>query len=71
MIEEFSQFPQLLKVPEVAKVLSISRSMAYLLVQRGEIPSVRISHLLRVREEDLQRYIEKNTINEYEEVVGA
>jgi excisionase family DNA binding protein len=71
MTEKYSQFPQLLTVPEVALILKTSRSMAYLLVQRGEIPSIRISHLLRVRKEDLQRYIENNTNNEYAEVVGA
>jgi len=30
------------KVPEVAKMLGISRSLAYDLVRRGEIPSIRL-----------------------------
>ena len=32
----------LLKAKEVAEILKISRAMAYTLMQRGEIPTVRI-----------------------------
>jgi excisionase family DNA binding protein len=53
---------QLLKPADVAEMLKISIAMAYTLLQRGEIPSVRIGSLVRVRRVDLQRYImEKRT----------
>jgi excisionase family DNA binding protein len=52
--------PQLLRVTDVARLMSISRSMAYQLVQRGEIPSVRIKNSVRVKAADLEEYIRQN-----------
>jgi excisionase family DNA binding protein len=51
---------RLLKPMEVALLLSISRSMAYQLLQTGAIPCVRIGKALRVRPQDLKTYIEQN-----------
>ncbi|PWB53907.1 MAG: DNA-binding protein [Anaerolineales bacterium] len=51
----------LLKAKDVAEILKISRAMAYTLMQRGEIPTVRIGKARRVRPEDLIKYIESNT----------
>ena len=48
---------QLLKPAEVAQILQISRAMAYQLLQRGEIPTVRIGTLVRVKRSDLETYI--------------
>jgi excisionase family DNA binding protein len=47
----------LLRAVEVAKRLNISRSLAYQLMQSGEIPTVRIRKLVRVYEPDLEQYI--------------
>ncbi len=57
----------LLKAREVAEILKISRAMAYNLMLRGEIPTVRIGKCRRVRPEDLIKYIESNTytMNQY------
>jgi excisionase family DNA binding protein len=51
---------KLLRATEVAEILDISRSMAYRLIQTGEIRSVHIGMARRVRLEDLQGYIETN-----------
>ena len=51
---------KLLKVPDVAAMLGISRAMAYHLVQAGEIPSVQIRSARRVRSQDLENYISEN-----------
>jgi excisionase family DNA binding protein len=51
----------LLKAKDVAEILKVSRTMAYTLMQRGEIPTVRIGRSRRVRPEDLIEYINKNT----------
>lgn len=51
---------RLLKIPEVASILSVSRAMAYKLVQTGEIRSVHIRSSRRIRVKDLQEYIEFN-----------
>jgi excisionase family DNA binding protein len=54
--------PRLLKTDEVADILQVSRSFAYQLMQRGEIPSVRIGNAVRVRPEDLQNYISEKAL---------
>ncbi len=38
----------LLTVPEAAKLLRISRNLAYDLVARGEIPAVRLGRVIRI-----------------------
>ena len=48
---------RLLKSDEVAEILQVSRAKAYSLLQRGEIPRIRIGSLVRVRRQDLERYI--------------
>lgn len=50
---------QLLKSDEVAEILKISRAMAYKLMQRGEIPTIKIGSAVRVRVEDLEKYVEQ------------
>lgn len=47
----------LLKPGDVAIYLNISRSLAYHLLQTGQIPSIRIGTAVRVREQDLTDYI--------------
>lgn len=51
---------KLLKSEEVAEILQISRSMAYAIMKRGDIPTVRIGTSVRVRPEDLNKYIQNN-----------
>lgn len=53
----------LLRANEVADKLRISRSFAYLLMKRGEIPTVRLGRAVRVHPSDLDQYIAKNTSN--------
>jgi excisionase family DNA binding protein len=57
----------LLKATEVADILKASRAMAYNLMLRGEIPTVRIGKCRRVRPENLAKYIDSNiyTLNQY------
>jgi excisionase family DNA binding protein len=52
---------RLLKPAEVAEILQVSKAYAYVLMNRGEIPSVRIGKIVRVRLEDLERYIKEKT----------
>jgi len=54
---------RLLKAAEVARKLSISKSMAYKMMQNGEIPTVRFMTLVRVRECDLENFILQNRTN--------
>jgi excisionase family DNA binding protein len=57
----------LLKATEVADILKASRAMAYNLMLRGEIPTVRIGNCRRVRPENLAKYIDSNiyTLSQY------
>ena len=51
---------QLLKASEVARILNISRSLVYNLIQTGKIPHIRINQSVRVRQDDLNKFIEGN-----------
>jgi excisionase family DNA binding protein len=48
----------MLTVREAAKLLRIGRNLAYDLVARGEIPSVRLGRLIRVPRAALQQLLE-------------
>ncbi len=49
----------LLNATEVARVLSISKALAYRLMQSGDIPTVRFNRTVRVRQPDLDEYIQR------------
>jgi excisionase family DNA binding protein len=55
---------RLLKVSEVARILNISRSLVYNLIQTGKIPHIRINQSVRVRQDDLNTFIEGNRTDE-------
>ncbi len=57
---ELPKIEKLLRGNEVARLLNISRSRAYNLMQTGVIPTVHIGKSRRVRPKDLKAYIEKN-----------
>ena len=46
-------------IPEVARYLKLSKSKVYYMVQNGDIPHLKIGRNVRIREKDLQRWIEK------------
>lgn len=51
--------PKLLKGNQVAEFLNISRSQAYGMIKRGEIPSIKFGKCVRVKEEDLCRFMDQ------------
>jgi excisionase family DNA binding protein len=57
LVGEYAMEQRLLKVKEVADMLGVSVSFAYILTRRGDIPTVRLGNAVRVRVEDLDRYI--------------
>jgi len=59
-INGFSRL-SLLKAAEVAQILNISMGLAYRLMQRGELPSVRLGRSVRVRPVDLEQFIASKT----------
>lgn len=51
-------------IPEVARYLKLSKSKVYYMVQNGEIPHLKIGRNVRIREDDLKKWIEKyHTLN--------
>lgn len=53
---------RLLRASEVASILNVSRSLAYRLMKQGDIPSIRINRVVRVRPSDLKVFIEENRV---------
>jgi putative molybdopterin biosynthesis protein len=52
---------RLLTGKDVAHLLKISSSQAYKIMRRGELPAVHIGRSIRVKPEDLETYIDRNT----------
>ena len=61
---DFTQDQRLLKATDIAKILNISRALAYRLIQNGEIPVIRINHAVRVSPSDLEAFISKCRVGE-------
>ena len=57
----------ILTVPETAEYLKLSKSKVYYLVQRNQIPHIKIGKNVRIRREDLQKWLEERAqpCNEY------
>jgi excisionase family DNA binding protein len=47
----------LLRIPEAAERLALSRAMVYLLIQRGELPTVHIGRSIRVPAAALEQWV--------------
>jgi len=52
---------KLLKAPEVAVILNCSKAFVYKLIKQRQLPSVQIGYSIRVKSEDLNRFIRENT----------
>jgi excisionase family DNA binding protein len=50
----------ILTVQDVAKVLRISIALAYRLVSDGQLPGIKFNRTVRVRQEDLENFIQRN-----------
>lgn len=55
---EEKTLPRLLNAQEVAAALNMGLSTIYMLMERGELPSIRIGRSVRIRLEDLEKFIE-------------
>jgi putative molybdopterin biosynthesis protein len=52
-------------IPEVARYLKLSRSKVYLLVTQKKIPCIRIGRNVRIRQSDLETWIEANVSSSF------
>ena len=44
---------------EIAQILKISKPLVYRLLAKGQIASIRFGRVIRVRQEDLDKFIQK------------
>jgi excisionase family DNA binding protein len=63
-MKELSAERLLLRIDEVAAAIGVSRTTAYALINKREIPSVRLGGLLRVPADALRKLIEERTTDE-------
>jgi len=54
-------YDQLLNADQIADRLNISKPEAFLMMRRGDFPVVRMGRLVRVRESEIEAFIERNT----------
>jgi excisionase family DNA binding protein len=52
----------LLTVSEVANAMRVSNMTVYRLIKTGELPAVRVGKNYRLRESDLERFLEERSV---------
>lgn len=57
---DFTQLPALATPREVARYLKCSRQLVYRLVERGQLPAVRVSDLVRIPLRSVKAFLELN-----------
>jgi excisionase family DNA binding protein len=53
---------KIMTIPQVAAVLQISKAKIYMMVKRGQIPYIRIFRNVRIRESELNKWLDKQTV---------
>jgi excisionase family DNA binding protein len=51
---------QLLSIPQLCQELGISKSWLYRILRSGEIPSIRLGRSIKVRRDELERYLQRH-----------
>jgi excisionase family DNA binding protein len=62
---------QLLKAKDVAERLNVSRSQAFVLMRDEELPTVRFGRCVRVRTEDLEKFIQLKSTDHKTNLLNA
>jgi excisionase family DNA binding protein len=57
---------EILTVPEVAEYLKMSKAKVYLLVQKGEIPHIKLGRNVRIKLTDLNEWLNSRYIPVYD-----
>jgi excisionase family DNA binding protein len=53
---------RLLTVAEVANVMRVSRMTVYRLIRRGQLKAIRVGRNYRVRDDDLNGYLQEQSV---------
>ena len=59
---------EIMTIPEVARYLKISKSKIYYMVQKKQIPHIRLGRNVRIKETELLEWIEKNRCYNQKEI---
>ena len=51
---------ELLSIPQVCQRLNMGKSWVYRRIHEGEIPSVRLGRIIKIRRADLENYLEEH-----------
>ena len=62
-VESFKD-KRLLKAEDIASILNISLGFAYLLMKRGDVPTIRLGRAVRVRPSDLEDFMQNRLISQ-------
>ncbi len=53
---------EIMTIPEVARMLKMSKSKIYYLIQRREIPHIKIQRNVRIKQSDLEKWLAKQEV---------
>ncbi len=62
MARQGPELSRLLTVAEVASVMRVSRMTVYRLIRRGLLKAIRVGRNYRVRQEDLEEFLESAAV---------
>ena len=51
----------LLTIREVAKYLHVVQLTIYRMIDRGDLPAIKVGHVWRIRRQDLEDYLKRST----------
>ena len=58
----FNEYPDVITIQDIQKLLRISRHAAYELIHSGQIPSRKIGRIYRILKTDLIRFLRSNSV---------
>jgi excisionase family DNA binding protein len=53
---------KILTIPAVAEYLQVSKAKIYIMIQKKEIPYIRLNRNVRIRESELIKWLDKQTV---------
>ena len=63
MVKEEAAVYRIMTVQEVAALLRISRYSVYNLVNKGELPAIKVLNKLRFSQEDVEQFLSTHRVN--------
>ena len=59
---EDKMIDRILTIPAVAEYLQVSKAKIYIMIQKKEIPYIRLNRNVRIRESELIKWLDKQTV---------